>query len=289
MVSTLPRPLREVLERALGTSTSDAQPLGGGDISDAYAVALDDGRGVFVKTRPGGGAMFEAEADGLAWLAEANAVRIPRVLAVGSEDVPFLALELVRSAPHARDHDERLGQGLAALHRFGAPSFGYARDNFIGSLPQRGDPCDDWPEFYRTRRLDPLVRAAHREGDLPASTLARFDRLYRVLADRTGPPEPPARLHGDLWAGNRLCDEHGHPVLIDPAVYGGHREIDLAMMRLFGGFSARCFAAYAEAYPLAPGHEDRIPLYQLYPLLVHLNLFGRAYLGQIERALDQVS
>ena len=108
------------------------------------------------------------------------------------------------------------------------------------------------------------------------------------LPELCGPAEPPARLHGDLWGGNAIADEHGEPVLIDPAVYGGHREIDLAMMRLFGGFGARCFAAYDEAYPLADGHAERVALYQLYPLLVHVNLFGGGYVASVERVLQQL-
>jgi fructosamine-3-kinase len=115
-----------------------------------------------------------------------------------------------------------------------------------------------------------------------------FDALFGCLTERVGPDEPPARLHGDLWGGNLHVDEEGRPCLIDPAVYGGHREMDLAMMRLFGGFSPRVFAAYHEAYPLAPGWEDRVPLYQLYPLMVHVNLFGRGYVGSVEGALRQV-
>jgi fructosamine-3-kinase len=115
-----------------------------------------------------------------------------------------------------------------------------------------------------------------------------FDRLLARLEECVGPPEPPARLHGDLWGGNAMVDEQGMPCLIDPAVYGGHREVDLAMMRLFGGFAPRVFSAYAEAFPLAPGHEERVPLYQLYFLMVHVNLFGGSYVASVEHALARV-
>jgi fructosamine-3-kinase len=117
---------------------------------------------------------------------------------------------------------------------------------------------------------------------------AGFERLFAALPDLAGPDEPPARLHGDLWGGNLLVDDAGAPCLIDPAVYGGHREIDLAMMRLFGGFGPRVFAAYDEAWPLAPGHEERVGLYQLYPLMVHVNLFGGGYVGSVESSLDRL-
>jgi fructosamine-3-kinase len=236
--------------------------------------------------------MFAAEARGLGWLAEAGALRVPAVIAAGDG---FLALELIVAAPPARDFDERLGRGLEALHRYGAPRFGLDHDNFIGRLPQDNTPAGDagWAEFYRARRLEPQLRHAVDAG-LASSRLRRgFERLFRSLADDAvallGPPEPPARLHGDLWGGNLLCDEAGAPCLCDPAVYGGHREIDLAMMRLFGGFAARTFAAYDEAWPLADGHAARVALYQLYPLMVHVNLFGGSYVGQVESLLDRLA
>jgi fructosamine-3-kinase len=283
------------LEAALGTGVAGARPLGGGDINRAFAVGLADGRRIFVKTnaRPPRG-MFAAEARGLRWLADANALRVPAVLAHGEG---FLALELVDEAAPARDFDERLGRGLAALHRAGAPAFGLEHDNFIGRLPQAngavpGAGRDGWAAFFRTRRLEAQLRLAVEGGRATSRLRAGFARLFAALeTDATsllGPPEPPARLHGDLWGGNHLVDETGAPCLIDPAVYGGHREIDLAMMRLFGGFAARVFDAYGEAWPLAPGHASRVPLYQLYPLLVHVNLFGGGYVGQVEALLDRI-
>jgi fructosamine-3-kinase len=279
---------REALEAAVAGKVAAARPVGGGDINRADAVALADGRRLFVKTNarePAG--MFAAEARGLSWLAEAGVLRVPGVVAHGPG---FLALELVVSAPPARDFDERLGRGLAALHRFGAPRFGLDHDNFIGRLPQdNAAVAGGWAAFYRERRLEPQLRRAADDG-LATSRMERgFERLFAALDDLVGPEEPPARLHGDLWGGNLLCDEAGAPCLCDPAVYGGHREIDLAMMRLFGGFGPRTFAAYDEAWPLAPGHEERVALYQLYPLMVHVNLFGGGYVRQVETALDRLA
>jgi fructosamine-3-kinase len=276
---------KAALEAAVGGKVADARPVGGGDINRADAVRLADGRGLFVKTNarePAG--MFSAEARGLAWLAEARALRVPEVIAHGPG---FLALELVVAAPPARDFDERLGRGLAALHRFGAPRFGLDHDNFIGRLPQGNSaaPGPSWADFYRARRLEPQLHRAADAGLASPRMRRGFERLFAELPDLVGPEEPPARLHGDLWGGNLLCDDAGAPCLCDPAVYGGHREIDLAMMRLFGGFGSRTFAAYGEAHPLAPGHAERVPLYQLYPLMVHVNLFGGAYVGQVEAAL----
>jgi fructosamine-3-kinase len=280
--------VRAALEAAVGGKIAGARPVGGGDINRADAVTLADGRRLFVKTNarePAG--MFEAEAHGLAWLAEARALRVPEVIAHGPG---FLALELVVAAPPARDFDEQLGRGLAALHRFGAPRFGLDRDNFIGRLPQDNSPAPTprWADFYRARRLEPQLRRAADEGLASPRMRRGFERLFVELPALVGPEEPPARLHGDLWGGNLLCDDAGAPCLCDPAVYGGHREIDLAMMRLFGGFGARTFAAYAEAHPLAAGHGERVELYQLYPLMVHVNLFGGSYVSQVESLLERL-
>jgi fructosamine-3-kinase len=269
--------------------------LGGGSINDAAQVTLADGRELFVKTnRDAPPAMFATEARGLRWLAEARALRLPEVIAVAGPDdpVPFLVLELVRRGRPARDFDETLGRGLAALHRFGAPGFGADHDNFIGRLPQANGPVSDpgsWAGFYRERRLEPQLRLATDHGLATGRMKRDFARLFAQLPHLVGPPEPPARLHGDLWGGNLMCDAAGAPCLIDPAVYGGHREIDLAMMRLFGGFGARVFAAYDEAFPFADGHETRIDLYQLCPLMVHVNLFGGGgYTASVESALDRL-
>ncbi len=280
--------LRAALERRFGTGVQRARPLSGGDINDAFEVAFDNGDRIFVKThpRPPSG-MFEAEAHGLRWLAEARTIRVPDVLAFSNDAPAYLALELLAPARRARGFDEELGRGLAALHTHGAPSFGLDHDNFIGRLPQSNTPAADWPSFYWRRRLEAQLRLATDRGLIDSGTSDQFQALHRVLADRVGPAEPPSRLHGDLWGGNLHVDDGGRPCLIDPAVYGGHREVDLAMMKLFGGFGERVFAAYEEAWPLAPGAEARVSLYQLYPLLVHVNLFGGAYVPSVKRALSE--
>jgi len=275
--------LEEEVARVLGSAVRSSRAVSGGDINSANEMTLADGRVVFVKSNSvADPTMFSAEARGLAWLAQARALRVPVVLAVSKK---FLVLERISPAPRKPDFDERLGRDLAVLHRFGAPGFGLDHDNFIGRLPQANTPVASWPEFYRSRRLEPQLRLA-RDAGLCSSTMARgFDRLFSVLDERVGPAEPAARLHGDLWGGNVIGDENGVACLIDPAVYGGHREVDLAMMRLFGGFGHHVFAAYEEAWPFSPGHEERVPLYQLYFLMVHVNLFGGPYVGQAERAL----
>jgi fructosamine-3-kinase len=283
--------LKAALGSALGSEVASARAIAGGDINRAYEVALADRRRLFAKTNdrsPRG--MFAAEARGLGWLGAADALRIPKVVAVASPESPhqFLVLELVATGAPARDFDEKLGRGLAALHRRGAPGFGLDHDNFIGWLPQANAAARTWAEFYRARRLEAQVRRAADEGRASPRMRQGFDRLFRALDELCGPAEPPARLHGDLWGGNLLCDDRGAPCLVDPAVYGGHREIDLAMMRLFGGFGPRVFDAYDEAWPLAEGHRERVSLYQLYPLMVHVNLFGGGYVGSVEAALERL-
>ena len=285
---------RAALARELGSEVAQARALAGGDIHQAFELQLADGRCVFAKTNAAAPpAFFEAEASGLRWLVEAQALRVPEVLAVGAgqsgtegeRELPFLALELLESSAPEPGFDERLGQGLARLHGFGAASFGLDRDNFVGSLPQANQNRQSWAEFYRECRLLPLLERARRRGLLDAEFERAAERVLSRLEQLVGPSEPPARLHGDLWAGNLYVARGGEPALIDPAVYGGHREIDLAMMRLFGGFGPRVFAAYAESAPLAPGHAGRVALYQLYPLLVHVVLFGAGYVSRARSCL----
>jgi fructosamine-3-kinase len=283
------RDLEDALRYALGSALKTTRRLSGGDINDAFELELMSGVRVFLKTNasaPVG--MFPAEALGLEWLRAAHALRVPEVLAVsnGREGEPsFLVLELLTPGTPRRDFDERLGRGMAALHRFGAPRFGWERANFIGTLPQRNETHDTWADFYWYERLEPQLTRAVAAGLASARLRTGFERLASRLTQLVGPVEPPARLHGDLWGGNLHLDEAGAPCLIDPAAYGGHREMDLAMMRLFGGFGERVFRAYQEEWPLSPGYAERIALYQLYPLLVHVNLFGGSYVESVERSL----
>jgi fructosamine-3-kinase len=275
--------LKGEIESSLAARVSNVRAVAGGDINEAFAVALDDGRHVFVKTRENAPSdTYRREAEGLAFLRQAGALEVAEVIAVGDA---FLALTWIASAARARDFDERLGRGLAALHRHHPCTFGLAHDNYVGALPQPNAARPTFAAFYEELRLRPLVSRASALGLLDAGAARDFELLYRRLGDLLGPREPPARLHGDLWSGNVLAGEHGEPVLIDPAVYGGHREIDLAMLQLFGSPSARFFAAYDEVYPRAADSRERVPLMQLYPLLVHLCLFGSSYAAQLLRAL----
>jgi fructosamine-3-kinase len=283
--------LRKAVEGALGASIERVARVSGGDINDAFELGLADGQRVFLKANSAAHpTLFPAEARGLAWLAEARCLRVPRVLAVSSGEAGqpgFLILEFLQSGSRRKSFDEELGRGLAELHRAGAPGFGLDHDNFIGRLVQRNQARPSWAEFYAEQRLGVQLRMAIDAGRAPAGLARGLERLMARLPEIVGPREPPARLHGDLWGGNLHVDDGGHPCLIDPAVYGGHREVDLAMMRLFGGFGERVFDAYAEAHPLPQGHRERVGLYQLYPLLVHVNLFGAGYVGQTRAVLER--
>ncbi len=276
------------IRRVLETSPAAWHSVSGGDVSDAYDTTLGDGRRVFVKTHadpPEG--FFSTEAAGLAWLREAEAVLVPAVLAVG-DDPAFLVLEWIDEGDPRPDTEAVFGSSLARLHSTGAATFGREDRRTTGSRGLPNEPCETWVEFYATQRLIPLARLARDQGALEASTVRAIDRVSDRLDDLGGDPEPPARLHGDLWTGNRLVDDSGQSWLIDPAAHGGHREFDLAMMRLFGGFGDACFADYAAATPLAEGWEERVPLHQLAPLIVHAVKFGGGYVPAVERALGRL-
>jgi fructosamine-3-kinase len=263
-------------------------PVSGGDVAQAFRAELADGRTVFAKTRSGFfPGFFATEAAGLSWLREAGCVPVPEVLAV-SEDPLALVLEWIEAdSPHARTEAE-FGRALAAMHRSGAPCFGREDRRTTGSRGLPNEPCETWAESYADSRLRPLARLAADAGALPAHGIAALEHVADRLIELGGPDEPPARLHGDLWAGNRLIGHGGESWLIDPAAFGGHREFDLAMMRLFGGFGSDCFAAYAEVHPLALGWEARVPLHQLAPLVVHAIKFGSGYVRPTLQALDSL-
>jgi fructosamine-3-kinase len=273
--------LRDALSEALGRPAGEPRRIAGGDLNDAYAMELeDDGARVFVKTAadaaPGA---YTREAEGLRWLAEAGALPVARVLACADEPPGprFLALEWIERGPRAADTDATLGRGLAKLHAAGALCFGGDNDLVLGPLTLPNTAHDDWPRFYAECRLEPLARMAADRGALPDGGFDVLDRLVSRLPDVGGPAERPARLHGDLWSGNVLTASDGRPWLIDPAAYGGHREVDLAMLRLFGSPGPAFLAAYEDVAPLADGHEDRVELWQVMPLLAHAALFGGGY------------
>jgi fructosamine-3-kinase len=252
-------------------------PVSGGTCA-ATRLTLDDGSSVFVKSMPDPppDGFFTAEANGLSWLRAAAAVPVPELIAALDG---MLVLEWVEPGEASPVAAERFGRELAALHRAGAPAFGADWPGYIGRLPLDNTPSPGpWPDWFAERRLRPYLRLSADRGALAAQDVTLVDRLLSRIGGYGG-AEPPARCHGDLWPGNVLWGADGRAWLVDPAAHGGHRETDLALMSLFGGtpYSDRILAAYDEEWPLADGWRDRIPLHQLYLLLVHTALFGPAY------------
>ena len=265
-------------EDLLGSAVVATAPLAGGDTSSATKLRLSDGSTAIMKTHahpPAG--FFAAEAHGLRWLGDAagdGGVSVPEVLAV---DEGCLILRWVEPGKVSADAATGFGQALAATHAAGAATYGGEADGFIGKLPLPNTPCDSWAEFYAVRRVLPYLKLARDRG---AVTDVEAGLVEGVIGKLTAllPEEPPARLHGDLWNGNVLWGQEGRVWLIDPAAYGGHRELDLAMLALFGlPHLPRVLEAYQERAPLAEDWEDRVHLHQLFPLLVHAALFGGGY------------
>lgn len=288
----LPTTVAQKLEQTLGERIERTESLSGGCIAHATRVFGQGGCSFFVKWADGlDGPLLHAEGAGLRELSRASgALRVPQVLASlpESEGVPaLLVLEWIDQGPRTSNFWRRFGEGLAQLHRTLDVSFGFYEDNFIGRLPQRNDRAQGWVAFFREMRLLPQIERARTSGHWRRSWDVAADRLLSTLGDILPDAAPPSLLHGDLWGGNFLAGLDGRAVLIDPAVYFGHREADLAMTELFGGFDPGFYAAYDGAWPLEPGYPERRDLYNLYHLLNHLNHFGDLYLDSVQRTLDR--
>jgi fructosamine-3-kinase len=269
------RGIAERVEQLVDQAVVATTPVAGGDICTSTRVRLSDGSSALVKTRAGAPeGFFEAEARGLTWLAEPGAAEVAEVLAVEHDCLVLRWIEPARPSPES---SAGLGRRLARLHASGAEKFGADHDGFIGTLPLPNKTAPTWPEFYATRRVLPYLRLASDRDHITSADAAAVEGLIGRLDALAGPKEPPARIHGDLWSGNVVWST-GHGILIDPAAHGGHRETDIAMLSLFGlPHLQRLVAAYQEEHPLADGWEERQPLHQLFPLLVHAALFGGHY------------
>lgn len=264
-------------------------PVGGGSINNAFQVLTKENKRWFGKFNevdkfPD---LFVKEDRGLALLRRQNIIRIPHVIActiVGKYQL--LLLEWIEEGSRSANFRRTFGEQLARLHRVTADSFGLDEDNYMGALPQDNTPKFTWTEFFIHQRLEPLMRQATDQGLLDKTTIRHFERLYPILPSLF-PIEPPSLLHGDLWSGNFLCDPVGNPVLIDPAVYYGHRSMDLAMTTLFGGLDRVFYEAYAASYPLPANYREQWDICNLYPLLIHLILFGKSYQPAILRTIQR--
>lgn len=280
---------KDKLEKILGEEPTGMSSVGGGCIADSQVISTRSEKKYFLKQGFSNG-MFEKEAHGLQELARPNVIRIPKVISIGND---YLLLEHIENGSRKKNFFENFGHQFALLHKHSSDKFGFFEDNFIGSTPQKNSASDEeashWPTFYWNKRLLFQFRLAEKNGYANQELSSLFSKLENQLETiLEGSEEPPALLHGDLWGGNYMVDDSGNPVLIDPAVYYGHREADLAMTKLFGGFSAEFYRSYQEKYPLKPGAEKREPVYLLYHVLNHLNLFGAGYFGQAIQLLKQL-
>lgn len=288
MFFDLPATIRQQCRAILGTEIQSVRHVGGGDINQARLLETSKGR-FFIKLNSGANAvrMFDTEAKGLQLLAETRTLRIPAIIASGeTPDGSFLLMEYIETDNRKTGFWEEFGASLASLHRNTSSQFGLDHSNFIGSLPQSNNWQVSWVDFFIYERLQPQLDLALTSSCLLNSDARLFEKLYQKLPGIC-PDEPPALIHGDLWSGNFLVSSNNHPVLIDPSVSYAHREMDLAMSRLFGGFDRPFYRSYEEAWPLSPGFEQRLPVFQLYYLMVHVNLFGGGYVGSVRSVLKQ--
>ncbi len=277
----------KVLSDHLGIHIKSAQPVSGGCINTCYKISTDKGN-FFIKhnsthTYPN---MFRLEAEGLELLKSAQGVGIPKVIdqfEVGEES--YLMLEFIEKGRPGKNSWKLLGEGLAELHRKTNDQFGLDEDNYIGSLTQSNHFANDWPTFFREQRIEPQLKLASGNHHLHTSLFSGIENIYKRVEQF--PKEKPSLLHGDLWSGNMLFDVAGSPYLVDPAVYNGYREVDIAMTKLFGGFAPEFYDSYQSAFPMEPGYSERLDILNLYPLFIHLNLFGSSYLSSIQSTIKR--
>ncbi|UCH66095.1 MAG: fructosamine kinase family protein [Ignavibacterium sp.] len=277
---TLNSSIKKRIEDFLKSTIVDYQPVGGGCISNASKIKTQNGDVYFLKTNSStSNDMFIKEAHGILELQKANAIKVPSVLLFDNE---FVLIDYIASGKKQKDFSEDFGRKFAMLHKFNNDEYGFYEDNYIGSNPQLNIASDDeksnWTKFYFNKRILYQLQLAEEFGnstnELRNGISALENKINDIVTDNG---EQPSLLHGDLWGGNYLIDEDGYACLIDPAVYYGNREADLAMTKLFGGFDSRFYSSYSEAYPLPDGYDYRENIYKLYQVLNHLNLFGGGY------------
>lgn len=288
MEKIIPTEILQDIFDTCGFECVNFSPIGGGCINHGGRFTTRN-QEFFLKWNsstqfPG---MFNAEAKGLSTLKATNTLRIPEIVATGNTiSYQYLLLEFIERRPQKHDFWHTFGKQLAMLHRHSHKDYGLDHDNYIGSLAQSNSANKNWVNFFINNRIETQLRIAFENKSIDQAIKKKFEKLYQQLPSLL-PVEQPALLHGDLWSGNLLSDDNGNPCLIDPAVYYGNREVDLAMTTLFGGFDSTYLQAYNEVFPLIKGYQTRFEIYTLYPLLVHVNLFGRSYLTQVVSILNR--
>ncbi|WP_114937933.1 fructosamine kinase family protein [Mucilaginibacter endophyticus] len=275
------------VESRLNITVKRANPVSGGDINQSYRLQTTQGD-YFIKINslhkfPG---MFKCEEQGLSAIRETNTIAVPEVVLQGdTQNESYLVLNYIEAGDSNTNSSQLLGLRLAQMHRSTAKQHGFYTDNYMGSLHQSNKRHDSWARFFFEERLQPMVKMAVDKKELTQNDARKFDELYKKLPGLFT-EEPPTLLHGDLWSGNYLIDVEGKPYLIDPAVSSGNREFDIAMTTLFGGFDRAFYEAYNSEFPLQNGWQQRLKLWNLYPLLVHVNLFGGMYAKQVRDSLS---
>lgn len=285
-MSELSQDLKIDVEKILKSPILATRVVGGGSISEARSIITPSGK-FFLKTnhRPDALRMLEAEAMGLEILARPDCIGVPEVYGYGSvPSTSYLILQFIEPGYQSNEFWESLGQRLALVHLNSQDTFGLDHSNFIGNLPQSNQIHKSWVSFYIEERLQPQLDLSINSNLLAKRDADNFEALYQELPNLL-PQEKPSLIHGDLWSGNFLCNAHGEPYLIDPAVCFGSREMDLAMSKLFGGFSPQFYHSYHQYFPLQPGFDQRMEIYQLYYLLVHVNLFGLSYVPSVRKII----
>jgi fructosamine-3-kinase len=281
--------LEGVLYETFGSAPKllDVRLVSGGSINMSVQLTTSEGS-YFVKWNTADKEdMFRAESMSLKVLRDAEVLTVPEVIGYGSRsNKSYLILEFIQAAYRQHNYWEGFGESLAILHSHTQKSFGLSFDNYIGSLPQGNSLSNDGIEFFIEHRLKPQAGLALYNNLISHKLHDKFQTLYKALPDLL-PRERPALVHGDLWSGNVIVDHHGYVALVDPATHYGLREAEIAFTFLFGGFEPAFYEAYYEVFPMEKGFEERISIYNLYPLLVHVNLFGKSYLSAVEKVLDR--
>jgi len=289
-MSVIPGSISDYLKNELNVNQIQARNVSGGSINRASKLNTKNGTFFLKWNSEAPEDFFEKESEGLKLLRNADSdVVVPKVISYSGrvDDRPgFLLMEFVEEGSGSGENSFNFGQELARMHNNISDQFGLTGDNYIGSLPQSNNFHQEWLSFFIKERINPQIKMALNSGKVDHKTVQKWEKLSQNL-DRYIPPCKPSLLHGDLWSGNYMFNKSGQAALIDPAVYYGHPEMDLAFSKMFGGFSGRFYDGYESVNRLEPNFSERVDIYNLYPLLVHVNLFGGHYISSLKQTLNR--